>query len=734
MRPLRAAPAALVMGALAASLLISSPPVAAQGTGSLPSAIDSMSTTSTTPSTSRLAGADRIGTAVAISQEAFPAPLGSSGAVYLARSDVLADAMVAGSLEDGPVLLVPSCSGVPSTVAAEIARLDPGRVVALGSTGAVCEATLAAAAGARSRDRLAGPDRYATSVAVARARLAQGSATEVYLASGQDSPDAVVGGQLTHGPILLVPSNDFPPQVVKDYLAGHSFRRVVALGGEGAVPPDTLVDLSGAIDRPRGRLAGTDRYGTAADIAYRQFPTDAETVYLARGDVLADGVASGALRDGPVVLVGSCTLPAPTRERIARVRPARIVALGGPGAVCDGVLAEAARVAAAPRSHLLLHDGTGWESDESMWPNAAALSADGTVAAWLTSTELHVMNLATGSRRSWSMPFTGRYAAPLPSLSSDGRKVAYSRYVDVGDSGEQLAVFVRDTYFGDEVVVSRRADGAVANGPSQGARISADGSTVVFSSAATDLDADQPGREGLSDVFAYDLGTKTITLVSRAPDGGPATKGASHAAVSADGSTVAYVYAASSSTGSGGEVEDAAAQVLVVDRRTGVVTVASVDSNESPMPLRYQSVNDGVLSVSEDGGRVGFVSGAGDTFSFMVRDLPSGTTRVASTLPGGARANARAGWVTADGRSAVFADGLRHFGGAAQAWYRVDLSTGEAVSLTLDHTGTPYSDTWLLGLSRDGRRALMSMPYGAGFSLEPAPGPRPHLWQMPAVP
>lgn len=84
----------------------------------------------------RLAGADRIGTAIAISQAEFP---DGAPTAYLARADVVVDAVAGGVLTDGPILLVPSCGVLPVAVADEIARLDPGRVVALGGEAAVCE-------------------------------------------------------------------------------------------------------------------------------------------------------------------------------------------------------------------------------------------------------------------------------------------------------------------------------------------------------------------------------------------------------------------------------------------------------------------------------------------------------------------------------------------------------------------------------------------------------------------
>ncbi len=93
--------------------------------------------------TDRIAGETRIETAVEISKRAYP---DGAPAVYLSRANVFADALAAKSLTDGPVLLVPSCSGVPPVVQAEIERLNPERVVALGGQLAVCDATLAEAA------------------------------------------------------------------------------------------------------------------------------------------------------------------------------------------------------------------------------------------------------------------------------------------------------------------------------------------------------------------------------------------------------------------------------------------------------------------------------------------------------------------------------------------------------------------------------------------------------------
>lgn len=96
----------------------------------------------------RIAGNDRYTTAVAISQEAFP---DGARAVYLARADGFADALAGSALANrGPVLLVPQCGAVPEAVIAEVNRLQPLEVQALGGPGAVCDAVLQQFAGATS--------------------------------------------------------------------------------------------------------------------------------------------------------------------------------------------------------------------------------------------------------------------------------------------------------------------------------------------------------------------------------------------------------------------------------------------------------------------------------------------------------------------------------------------------------------------------------------------------------
>ncbi len=287
-------------------------------------------------STSRLFGGSRIDTAIAIAGEQFP---DGAPTAYLARADVLADAVAAGSLTDGPVLLVPTCGDVPASVTAELDRLGAGRVVALGGEQAICQALLDDASAGRQQGRLAGPGRIQTAIAIASSSFPAG-ADEAYLARADNFADAVAGGALTAGPILLVPTCGEVPGEVTAEIDRLGADRVVALGGTAAVCDALLSSAASRSGAESDRIAGADRFATAAAIARYEFgdgPVD--SIFLARADDFADAVSGGSLTGGPVLLVPSCgDVPSIVSDTAAALDTARVVALGGTQAICDQVL------------------------------------------------------------------------------------------------------------------------------------------------------------------------------------------------------------------------------------------------------------------------------------------------------------------------------------------------------------------------------------------------------------
>lgn len=131
-------------------------------------------------------------------------------------------------------------------------------------------------------------------------------------------------------------------------------------------------------------------------------------------------------------------------------------------------------------------------------------------------------------------------------LSADGSKAVFATAADnlvPGDSNDTDDVFVKDLATGALTLVSKSADGVQSNGWSGDARISGDGTKVVFVSNATNLVPND--TNGLTDVFMKDLTTGAVTLVSRSPDGtGSGANWGDPATVSFDGSRVAFSSAA----------------------------------------------------------------------------------------------------------------------------------------------------------------------------------------------
>lgn len=191
--------------------------------------------------------------------------------------------------------------------------------------------------------RLAGADRYATAAAVSAATFPAGSAA-AYVATGTSFPDALAGGPaaaIAGAPVLLTQPASLP-SVTASELSRLRPQRIYVLGGPGAVSDAVVGSLRGfATSGEVIRLAGADRYATAAAVSARAFAPGAPVAYVATGanfpDALAGGTAAGR-QGGPVLLVGGTSIPSATAAELGRLRPQRIVVLGGPSIVSDAVL------------------------------------------------------------------------------------------------------------------------------------------------------------------------------------------------------------------------------------------------------------------------------------------------------------------------------------------------------------------------------------------------------------
>lgn len=305
-----------------------------------------MTTLSSAAPVTRLAGATRIETSVAISEASF-----SPGVpvAYVATSENFPDALSgapAAAMAGGPVLLTPP-SGLPAVVGTELARLKPGRIVVLGGTGVVPTAVLRSleAYTTGTVTRLAGKTRIGTSVAISRASFSPG-VPAVYVATSENFPDALSGAPvagMTGGPVLLTPPSGLP-SVVATELARLRPGRIVVLGGSDVVPTAILRSLKAYTTGTVTRLAGVTRIGTSVVISRAAFSPGVPVVYLATSLAFPDalsGAAVAGVTGAPLLLTKPGSLPRVVGGELARLRPGRIVILGGTGAVSTATTAAA---------------------------------------------------------------------------------------------------------------------------------------------------------------------------------------------------------------------------------------------------------------------------------------------------------------------------------------------------------------------------------------------------------
>lgn len=220
------------------------------------------------------AGTDRYATAVAISQEAFPAGA-DTVVIATARNwpDALGGTALAGAI--GCPVLLTDTNTIPQSVTDEMDRLGATSAYILGGTSAVgtsVETALNTAFGDANVERLAGSSRYETADKVAAKTIEilgvdwDGTA---FVATGRNFPDALAAAPLAAAqgwPLFL----SHPVTGLSDAtkLGMANVDTALILGGTAAVASSVEAGLIADLGDPNvERLSGNSRYDTAVDIA-----------------------------------------------------------------------------------------------------------------------------------------------------------------------------------------------------------------------------------------------------------------------------------------------------------------------------------------------------------------------------------------------------------------------------------------------------------------------------------
>ncbi|CAN7442494.1 DUF4214 domain-containing protein [Pseudoduganella sp. LjRoot289] len=267
----------------------------------------------------------------------------------------------------------------------------------------------------------------------------------------------------------------------------------------------------------------------------------------------------------------------------------------------------------------------------------ATLNGDGQLIVFQSTTPSHagivMKNLVSGGLSSLSTNAAGveangdSYNAVISSNSASVAFLSKATNLTASDTNGTDDVFVKNVVTGAVINASTSAAGVQADTPSNDAALSGDGTVVAFTSYASTLLA---GGAGFADIYAKNIGTGAIARASTDSAGNAANNNSDNATLSYDGRFVVF-----SSTATNLVVGDTngVRDVFRKDMLTGTTVRVSTDA-DGQQGLGESSN----ATVSADGRYVifesksDFTAGDGDgRTDIFVKDLASGAlTRLSS--------------------------------------------------------------------------------------------------------
>jgi Tol biopolymer transport system component len=303
----------------------------------------------------------------------------------------------------------------------------------------------------------------------------------------------------------------------------------------------------------------------------------------------------------------------------------------------------------------------------------ASLSADARYVAFQSysslvandrnsNTDVYLHDRVTRTTRLVSVTYdghTGNGYAELPSISADGRYVAFKSAASNLLDGivRRGQIYVRDLKKGITRVASVSPKGVPGDARSWEPAISVDGRWVAFESVSTNLTPGTPADD-VDRIYMRDMKARQTIAVSVSPDGKPVNDGSNGPSISADGRYVAFNSGASDIVPVTSYPVPADDEIFVRDVVAGTTEVVSLDN----LGNRIGSSTEAMISA--DGRHVAFMYMGDDllmgddngSYDIYVHDREADTTSIASvhdddTLEYGFSEEAS---ISADGRHVAF--------------------------------------------------------------------------------
>lgn len=296
---------------------------------------------STTPQIipSKLAGDDRYKTAVEISKEGW----NKSDTVFIVSGEDknLVDGLTAtplASSKDAPILLTKNNSLANDTIN-EIKRLNSSQVIVIGGQSSISESVVKDIKNINSNievKRIAGSNRYETSLNIAKELDKTNDVSKVYIGSGDGESDSLsispVAGK-ERAPILLTPKEG-PDKNTLEFIKDKAIKDSYFIGGKNKISDSSISKINDIIpnDVSKNRISGKDRQETNARVMEKFYKnTDLNGVAVAKSDQLVDALSVGPLaakKDIPIILATK-TLNKSQEEALNKKKTLKLFEIGG---------------------------------------------------------------------------------------------------------------------------------------------------------------------------------------------------------------------------------------------------------------------------------------------------------------------------------------------------------------------------------------------------------------------
>ncbi|NYB51955.1 MAG: PD40 domain-containing protein [Methanobacteriaceae archaeon] len=294
-------------------------------------------------------------------------------------------------------------------------------------------------------------------------------------------------------------------------------------------------------------------------------------------------------------------------------------------------------------------------------------------------------------------------ASSNPSISADGRYIAFTSYADnlvPGDTNGFSDIFIRDNVLNTTIRASVSNTGEEGNGDSNEPAISVDGRYVTFTSNANNL---VPGdTNGVSDIFLRDILLGINKRISITNTGKESNGDSNEPAISADGRFIAFSSYATNLVPSD---NNGKCDIFLYDNDSGQITRLTVSNTGNEA-----NGNSEKPTINGDGSLIAFISSANNLVENTVNSYSgvyiynrnSGILEKVNTSSfEGGFYNFNYPSISANGSYLVFTSG-----GNSLLIYNTSSKTIEQVEISWN--GVPNSMTIEPSISADGRYVAVS--------------------------